>query len=143
MNPEAGMEADGWGNSTIEACTDYLDFHWSRSWRYPDYVSVRRRTNRRKFRGSLLALKEWLKRSRHLKLRDLLVVLRRKLQGYWNYYGVIGNSMMTWRYSRAVYSLLYKWLNRRNQSRSMTWGSFARRWPGWEIPAPVVVEKPQ
>lgn len=120
-----------------------FDFHWSRSWRYPDYVSVRRRTNRKKFRASLLALKEWLKRSRHLKLRDLLVVLRRKQQGYWNYYGVIGNSMMTWRYGRAVYRLLYKWLNRRSQSRSMTWGSFARRWPGWEIPGPTVVETPQ
>jgi len=49
----------------------------------------------------------------------------RKLQGYWNYYGVIGNSMMTARYQREAMRLLYKWLNRRSQRRSMTWRQFS------------------
>ena len=40
-------------------------------------------------------MKEWLKRARSLKLPDLLGALRSKLQGYWNYYAVRGNSSMT------------------------------------------------
>jgi len=119
-----------------------FDFYWARSYRNRRNVSVRRRTNRGKFRASLRALKEWLKKVRCRKLTDLLVVLRRKLRGYWNYYGVIGNSLMTGKYCRAVIRLLYKWLNRRSQRRSMTWASFLRRLPGWDLPSPRVVETP-
>jgi len=38
--------------------------------------------------------------------------------------------------------MLYKWLNRRSQRRSMTWAQFTRRLPGWELPPPKVVEVP-
>ena len=50
------------------------------------YLSV----PKEEFRGSLLAMKEWIKRVCHHRLRDLLVVLRRKLCGWLNYYGVKG-----------------------------------------------------
>lgn len=53
-----------------------------------------------------MALKEWLKKARSLRLPDLLAVLRRKLQGYWNYYGVRGNSTMLGKYQYEVHRLL-------------------------------------
>lgn len=117
-----------------------FDFYWARSQRNPKCVVIKRRTNREKFRASLLALKEWMKRARSWKLRELLTVLRRKLQGYWNYYGVIGNSMMLARYSRAVFEMLFKWLNRRSQRRSMTWAQYVKCWPHWQLPAPRIIE---
>jgi group II intron reverse transcriptase/maturase len=117
-----------------------FDFYWGRAQKYPDYVNVRRRTNRKKFQGSLLALKEWLKKARSLRLPDLLAVLRRKLQGYWNYYGVRGNSKMLGKYQYEVYRLLYKWLNRRSQRRSMTMKSYSERWKTWDLPTARVVE---
>jgi RNA-directed DNA polymerase len=119
-----------------------FDFYWARSLRNPRYVMVKRRTNREKFRNSLKAMKEWIRKVRCRKLSELLVVLRRKLLGYRNYYGVIGNSMMLSRYYYGVVKLLYKWLNRRSQRRSMTWSGFLRRLPGWELPPPRVVERP-
>jgi hypothetical protein len=119
-----------------------FDFYWARSRRNPRYVMVKRRTNRGKFRNSLKAMKEWLRKVRCRKLSELLVVLRRKLLGYRNYYGVIGNSRMLSTYYYEVIRLLYKWLNRRSQRRSMTWGQFQRRLPGWELPPPRVVERP-
>ena len=117
-----------------------FDFHWGRSRKNPQIVNVRRRTNRKKFRSSLLALKEWLKKARSLRLPDLLAVLRRKLQGYWNYYGVIGNSKMTSKYQYEVHQLLFKWLNRRSQRRSMTWKNYCERWKSWQMPKARVVE---
>jgi RNA-directed DNA polymerase len=117
-----------------------FDFYWGRSYKNPQIVNVRRRTNRKKFQASLLALKEWLKKARSLKLPDLLAVLRRKLQGYWNYYGVRGNSMMLGKYQYEVHRLLYKWLNRRSQRRSMTWRTYSERWKTWAMPAPRVME---
>ncbi len=119
-----------------------FDFYWARTLRNPKHVVVKRRTNMEKFRGSLRALKEWLRKARNWKLRGLLAVLRRKLQCYWNYYGVLGNSMMTARYARAVFGLLYKWLNRRSQRRSVTWASYTRRWSYWRLPPPQIVETP-
>lgn len=118
-----------------------FDFYWGRAQKYPQYVNVRRRTNRKKFQASLLALKEWLKKARSLRLPDLLAVLRRKLQGYWNYYGVRGNSKMLGKYQYEVYLLLFKWLNRRSQRRSMTQKSYAERWKTWDIPTARVVEE--
>lgn len=117
-----------------------FDFHWGRSQKNPQIVNVRRRTNRQKFRASLLALKEWLKKARSLRLPDLLAVLRRKLRGYWNYYGVRGNSMMLGKYQYEVHRLLYKWLNRRSQRRSMTWRTYCEQWKTWDMPEGRVVE---
>jgi hypothetical protein len=85
-------------------------------------------------------MKEWLRKVRCGKLADLLAVLRRKLSGYWNYYGVIGNSSMTAKCQREVCRLLHKWLNRSCQRRSMTWAQFGRRLPGWDLPPPRLVE---
>lgn len=117
-----------------------FDFYWGRSRKNPQIVNVRRRTNRKKFQASLLALKEWLKKARSLRLPDLLAVLRRKLQGYWNYYGVRGNSMMLGKYQYEVHRLLYKWLNRRSQRRSMIWRSYSERWKTWNMPVARVME---
>jgi hypothetical protein len=47
---------------------------------------------------------------------------------------------MLTKYSRAVYRLLYKWLNRRSQRRSTTWKQFARRYPECDLAPPRIVE---
>jgi RNA-directed DNA polymerase len=119
-----------------------FDFHWARSRRHKHYAYVKRVTNKEKFRASLLAFKEWIKRSRSVKLPDLLVVLRRKLRGYWNYYGVRGNSRMLAKYDLKAKQILFKWLNRRSQRRSMTWTQFGERLKHWDLPLPRIVEKP-
>lgn len=117
-----------------------FDYYWARTIRNPKASAVKRRTNREKFRSSLLAFKEWIKRSRSLPLAEIVAVLRRKLQGYWNYYGVRGNSVMLGRYEWAVKSMVHKWLNRRSQRRSMTWAAFARHWKSWQLPAARITE---
>ena len=72
----------------------------------------------------------------------ILSSLRLKLRGYWNYYSVLGNSTMTWRYHAAVMRLVFKWLNRRSQRRSFTWTKFSELWTNaWQIPAPRCVEQ--
>ena len=118
-----------------------FDFYWARSKRHERYTYVRRRTNQGKFRASLLAMKEWIKKVRHHKLRDLLVVLRRKMRGWFNYYGVIGNSRMIASYEYEVKRMIYKWLNRRSQRRSFTWAEYARAWERWEMPPARVIER--
>lgn len=120
------------------------DFYWGRTRKNPNHKMIRRRTNKKKFRAALAAMREWIKEARNWPLRMILSSLRAKLRGYWNYYSVISNSGMTWRYHAAVMRLVYKWLNRRSQRKSFGWRKFAELWvKEWQIPAPVCVEEKQ
>jgi len=118
------------------------DFYWAPTKKNPNKRVVKRKTNKKKYRASLQAMKQWIKESRSWPLRMILSSLRRRLRGYWNYYCVIANGKMTWRYMRAVCELMFKWLNRRSQRKSYTWEKFMKHWKGdWQIPRPQVVEK--
>jgi group II intron reverse transcriptase/maturase len=119
-----------------------FDFYWGKSRHNPNYWRVRRVTNAKKFRNGLKALKDWLKKSRSLRLPEIIATLKSKLQGTWNYYGVIGNSERNGRFAWFAQRLVYKWLNRRSQRRSYNMTAFAAAWARWEIPMPCVVEKP-
>ena len=88
-------------------------------------------------------MKDWIRKARSWPLRMILSSLKKRLRGYWNYYCVISNSAMTWRYNSAVMKLVFKWLNRRSQRKSYTWEQYKRRWFGqWQIPGPRTVETP-
>lgn len=120
------------------------DFYWARTKKNPNHKMIRRRTNKKKFRAALAAMKQWIKEARIWPLRLILSSLRARLRGYWNYYSVISNSGMTWRYHAAVMRLVFKWLNRRSQRRSFRWKRFAELWvKEWQIPAPRCVEEKQ
>lgn len=119
-----------------------FDFYWSPTHKNPKHWVVKRKTNSKKYRASLRAMKDWLKKARSWPLKMILSSLKRRLRGYWNYYCVIANDKMTGRYMMAITELVFKWLNRRSQRKSYTWKKFLRHWQGdWQIPPPQVVEK--
>ncbi len=119
-----------------------FDFYWGKSRRHDNFWLVRRTTNGKKFSAGLAKLKDWIKKERSTPLPELVATLRRKLQGHWNYYGVIGNSEKTSSFAYFAKGLIYKWLNRRSQRKSFTWASFEVAWERWQIPTPQVIEKP-
>jgi hypothetical protein len=53
---------------------------------------------------------------------------------------VVGNSERNGRFAWFAKRLVYKWLNRRSQRRSMTWRKYCERWKMWGIPAARVME---
>lgn len=119
-----------------------FDFYWSRTRRNPNHRIVKRKTNKKKYQASLRAMKDWIRKARSLPLRVILDSLRNRLRGYWNYYCVIGNSRMAWKYYREVTRIVFKWLNRRSQRKSYTWSRFGKLWGRqWEIPRPRACEK--
>lgn len=119
-----------------------FDFFWVKGRRNPNHRAVKRSTNAKKFRAGLAALKDWLKKARSMPLPDLIATLKRKLQGHWNYYGVIGNSEQTSAFAWFAKKLVYKWLNRRSQRKSFTATTFVEAWKRWQMPEPRVVEEP-
>jgi group II intron reverse transcriptase/maturase len=102
---------------------------------------LKKRTSRKRLHTSVRAFKEWLKTHRHVPRQQLLAVVRSKLVGYYNYFGMIGNSRSLWTFYRHVEKLLYKWLNRRSQRRSLTRGKLCSVLKYFRIPEPRITER--
>lgn len=123
-------------------CFTFLgfEFYWART--RHGKKTVKRRTSKKKFTASLLNLKDWLRKNRSRPLKELAETLRRKYRGYFNYYGVIGNSDRLWRYWNASRRIIFRGLNRRSQRKSYNWVGFEQMWQTLGISTPRVVEKP-
>ena len=118
-----------------------FDFYWTPSFKNAKWAVLKMQTNKKKFRASLLEMKEWIKEHRSMPLKMILSSLRKKLRGYWNYYTVVTNVARLRQYQQAVFKIIFKWLNRRSQRKSYTWGSFLTHWFGdWQIPQPAKMQ---
>lgn len=86
---------------------------------------VRVKTSGKKMSRAIKGMGTWLRSIRNLlKLGDIWKLLKLKLQGHYNYYGLSGNFEGIQRYYRKVLSLVFKWMNRRSQKRSWNWKTF-------------------
>jgi len=115
-----------------------FEFRWRKSRKGGRTVS--RRTSRKKLKASLATFTAWIQKNRHCQLPGLFRTLRAKLNGYWNYYGVIGNSASLHCFFYQAKRILFKWLNRRSQRRSYTWKGFADLLRFFEVPVPRITE---
>jgi len=106
------------------ASFDFLgfEFRWGRDRRGRPHL--KRRTARKSLRASLRRFTDWCRSNRHRRLGDLFRDLNRKLTGYYRYFGIYGNGHSLSQFHFAVVRILYKWLNRRSQSRSYNWAGF-------------------
>jgi len=85
---------------------------------------VGRKTQGERVRKKLKALSGRLAALRTLGGKAMLEYVRRHLQGHIQYFGVSGNSRSLKQYGYQAARLLYKWLNRRSQRRSVAWDRF-------------------
>lgn len=67
---------------------DFLGFTHYCSISHQGKFRVKRRTSRKKFRQSVQRMKEWIKENRMLPAKVLMALLKRKLIGYYHYYGI-------------------------------------------------------
>ncbi len=87
---------------------DFLGFthYWGKTMK--GKFCIKRRTSKKKYRASLLRVKEWLKRNRNRPVKELMKELRQKITGHLRYYGVNNNQDMTGRFIEDVKELLFK-----------------------------------
>lgn len=120
---------------------EFLGFEFSRSTSLRGKDIIKRRTSRKKLRKSIKNFKEWCKMMRNQKLKTLFKKLNAKLRGYYNYYGLIGNYDSLEEFFNISLKILYKWLNRRSQRRSMNWDKFKEIIGWYNVCKPRIVEK--
>ncbi len=117
---------------------DFLgfEFRWGvNRWRKP---TLKRRTSREKLRASLAKFKVWFRKFSGLPKKTLFAKLNRKLLGYYNFYGIQGNSKSLCSFAYRVRKLFYKWLNRRSQRKSYNVAGFRALLKDFEVIKPRI-----
>ena len=120
---------------------DFLgfEFYWQPDWE--GKPRVKRRTATKKWRAGMQRMRDWIRENRHRPLRQLMKSLRAKLQGTWNYYGLIGNYRRMKLLYKETNRSLHKWLNRRSQRRSLSREAVDRLFERFQLPPPRIVEE--
>ena len=128
-----------WGKTSF----DFLgfEFRWGRDRK--GTPRVQRRTARKKFRNSLKQFTAWCQAKSRERMTDLFKELNAKLRGYYNYFGVLGNSVSLKQFFYQVQRILFKWLNRRSHKESYTWTGFQELLRDFQIEQPHLVARPK
>ena len=116
-----------------------FEFRWQVSHKGKDIVT--RRTSRSKLRKSIAAFTEWCKENRSNRIEKIVDMLNVKLRGYFNYYGVIGNSKGINEFYKRAKEILYKWLNYRSQKKSFNWQEFDKKMKWYGLISPKITEQ--
>lgn len=98
-----------------------------------------RRTEKGRMSRSLKKMAEWCRSVMHRKLRDQHKELCLKLNGYYGYFGIVGNYKSLARYMRAVVGIWRKWLNRRSRRRDLYWYKMWKILETFPLPQPRIV----
>lgn len=99
---------------------------------------VKRKTSKKKFKQKIQEFKTWIKDNRNLPLREIMVTVKKKIIGHYNYYGITDNSYMINKYFQEVTRLLFKWLNRRSQKKSYDSVGFNQMLKIFDLPKPKI-----
>jgi group II intron reverse transcriptase/maturase len=104
---------------------EFLGFEFRRGLTRRGKPVLRRRTARKKYRASLANFQVWCREHCRMRKDKLFAALNTKLRGYYNYYGIRGNSKSIGDFYFQITRILFRQLNRRSQRRSYNWKGFA------------------
>lgn len=98
-----------------------------------------RRTSRKKFTAKCKELNKWLRSIRNAtETKEWWKILRAKLRGHYQYYGVSENYAGIEQFYRQTLRMVRKWLNRRSQKNSMSWEKFNHYLKCYPLPKPSI-----
>jgi RNA-directed DNA polymerase len=119
---------------------DFLGFtHYCGKNRKGKFILFRK-TSRKKFRMKCKEMNNWLRKIRNcVKTKEWWPVLRAKLRGHYQYYGVSGNIHSLDQFYHLTERMTLKWLNRRSQCQSFNWECFRRYREHYPLPKPRIV----
>ena len=118
-----------------------FEFRWGKDLK--GCAHLKRRTSPGRLRTSLKRFTQWCRENRNQRPRNLFGKLNQKLRGYYNDYGVHGNSARLGAFSLHAMGILFKWLNRRSDRRSYNWFGFKELLEHFKVPRPRIVARPR
>jgi len=104
---------------------DFLGFTFYLSYAKADFVNVKVKTSKKTMRAKLANVKTWVKGNRFTgSILHVWNNFRLKMQGHIAYFGVTNNCESIVKFLHQACRVFYKWMNRRNQKRSLNWEQF-------------------
>ena len=101
---------------------------------------IGRKTSRKKYSAKCKEMNAWLKAIRNqAKTKEWWKILKAKLRGHFQYYGVSENYDGIARFYKFTIRMVRKWLNRRSQKRKMNWDRFTKYLEHYPLPNPKIV----
>ena len=99
-----------------------------------------RKTSRKKYSAKCREMNAWLKSTRNqVKTKEWWKILKAKLRGHFQYYGVSENYDGIVRFYKYTIRMVRKWMNRRSQKRKMNWDNFTEYLEHYPLPKPKIV----
>ena len=118
---------------------DFLGFtHYCGTSHKTGRFRVKRKTSKKKFKQKIQEYKVWIKENRNKPLRKIMLTMKKKLIGHFNYYGITDNQESLLRFQLETRKLLFKWLNRRSQKKSYNWIGFNQMLEHYKLPLPKI-----
>lgn len=118
---------------------DFLGFtHYCSRTKDGKRFRVKRKTSKKKFKQKVQEFKVWIKENRHRPLMKIIEIVKKKLIGHYNYYGITDNGYMISKYYFNVVLLIIKWLNRRSQKKSYSHKGFSTMIKYFDLPQPRI-----
>ena len=102
------------------------------------WFRVKRKTSSKKFTKKCREMNREISLRRDLPIKDLIWWVNQVLDGYYNYYAITDNSEALNRFFNYILKLLYKWLNRRSQRKSMNYEQFNMMLRHYPVKVPTI-----
>jgi RNA-directed DNA polymerase len=97
------------------------------------------KTSKQKLSRAQKEINLWLKKVRNMfLLKDWWKVLKAKLIGHYNYFGISGNMHCLRQFYKNVWWMVFKWINRRSQKKSMNLSKYSRYLDWNPLPQPRI-----
>ena len=118
---------------------DFLGFTHYCSKSRNGYFVMMHKTSGIRLRRKLTEINTWLRETRNMvPLKELWAMIKAKFIGHYNYFGINGNIHSLKKFYWSVKSMIFKWINRRGQKKSMDLKQF-RNYLQWNpLPQPRV-----
>ncbi len=117
------VSSEDWKNS--------FEFRWIKTRRGIDTVRIT--TDSQRIRRRAANFKDWCRKHRDKRMAWIMGMVKTKLNGLKNYFGVVGNLKRV----RQIYDIfrytLYRWLNRRSERKSYNWETFMHMWHFYNV----------
>ena len=105
---------------------DFLGFEFKWAISRTKKRIIKKRTIPKKMDKSIEKFTQWCRTIFSMKLKDIFKKLNIKLQGYYNYYGLIGNYKSIAKFFYRITKILFKWLRKKSYKRRLNWGKYNR-----------------
>lgn len=97
------------------------------------------KTSKQSQNRGIRAVTNFIKRTRScLPIQQIWLQVKSRLIGHYNYFAISGNYRSVAQYYGRIISLVFKWLNRRSQKKSMNWDQYMNYLQLYPLPKPRI-----